>query len=88
MQGKLNPQSADLSIDTVKNTFYLVLISENFVEARAALSHSATNLPQSQSPVKVDRTTVAPSLPVTGQPPAPVASGSSADHALFLVQLS
>ncbi|ESQ34236.1 hypothetical protein EUTSA_v10006778mg [Eutrema salsugineum] len=74
--GKLNPQSPDLSIDTVKNTFYLVLIPENFVEARAALSHSATNLPQTQSPVKVDRSTVAPSLPVTGQPPAPVPSAN------------
>ncbi|KAJ0247543.1 Mediator of RNA polymerase II transcription subunit 25 [Hirschfeldia incana] len=74
--GKLNPQSSDLSIDTVKNTFYLVLISENFVEARAALSHSATNLPQTQSPVKMDRATVAPSLPVTGQPPALVPSAN------------
>ncbi|VVA92490.1 unnamed protein product [Arabis nemorensis] len=73
--GKLNPQSADLSIDTVKNPFYLVLISENFVEARAALS-PATNLPQTQSPVKVDRATIAPSLPVTAQPPASVASAN------------
>ena len=86
MQGKLNPQGADLSIDTVKNAFYLVLISENFVEARAALSHSATNLPQTtQSPVKVDRATVAPSLPVTGQPLAPVPSGFSSDRDLLLV---
>ncbi|KAJ0257825.1 Mediator of RNA polymerase II transcription subunit 25 [Hirschfeldia incana] len=75
--GKLNPQSADLSIDTAKNAFYLVLISENFLEARAALSHSATNLPHTtQSPVKVDRATVAPSLPVTGQPLAPVPSAN------------
>ncbi|KAJ4872221.1 Mediator of RNA polymerase II transcription subunit 25 [Raphanus sativus] len=74
--GKLNPQSGDLSIDTVKNTFYLVLISENFVEARAALSHTATNLPQTQSPVKMDRATVAPSLPVAGQPPALVPSAN------------
>ncbi|CAH8382962.1 unnamed protein product [Eruca vesicaria subsp. sativa] len=73
--GKLNPQSPDFSIDTVKNTFYLVLVSEKFVEARAALSHSATNLPQTtQSPVKVDRATVAPS--VTGQPLAPVPSAN------------
>ncbi|CDY36100.1 BnaA08g19480D [Brassica napus] len=75
--GKLNPQSSDLSIDTVKNTFYLVLISENFVEARAALSHSATNVPQTQSPVKMDRATVAPSLPVTGPPPASLPSVSA-----------
>ncbi|XP_009109891.1 mediator of RNA polymerase II transcription subunit 25 isoform X2 [Brassica rapa] len=74
--GKLNPQSSDLSIDTVKNTFYLVLISENFVEARAALSHSATNVPQTQSPVKMDRATVAPSLPVTGPPPASLPSAN------------
>ncbi|KAL0698870.1 hypothetical protein Bca4012_054992 [Brassica carinata] len=74
--GKLNPQSPDLSIDTVKNTFYLVLISENFVEARAALSHSATNVPQTQSPVKMDRAIVAPSLPVTGPPPASVPSAN------------
>ncbi|CAH2033927.1 unnamed protein product [Thlaspi arvense] len=75
--GKLNPKSADLSLDTVKNTFYLVLISENFVEARAALSHSATNMAQNPSPMNIDRATVAPSLPVTGQPPAPVPSGSA-----------
>ncbi|XP_013630095.1 mediator of RNA polymerase II transcription subunit 25-like isoform X1 [Brassica napus] len=74
--GKLNPQSPDLSIDTVKNTFYLVLISENFVEARAALSHSATNVPQTQSPVKMDRATVPPSLPVTGPPPASLPSAN------------
>ncbi|KAL0678644.1 hypothetical protein Bca4012_006625 [Brassica carinata] len=74
--GKLNPQSSDLSIDTVKNTFYLVLISENFVEARAALSHSATNVPQTQSPVKMDRATVPPSLPVTGPPPASLPSAN------------
>lgn len=89
MQGKLNPQSADLSIDTVKNAFYLVLISENFLEARAALSHAATNLPQTtQSPVKVDRATVAPSLQVTGQPPAPVPSGFSSGQDLLSVELS
>lgn len=59
MQGKLNPQS-DLSIDTIKNAFYLVLILEKFVEAHAALSHSATNMPQTtQSLVKGDRDIVA-----------------------------
>ncbi|CAN8313269.1 unnamed protein product [Cochlearia groenlandica] len=74
--GKLNPKSADLSIDAIKHTFYLVLISEKFVEARAALSNSATNLAQTQSPVKVDRATVAQSLPVIGQPPASVPSAN------------
>ena len=58
------------------------------MEARAALSHSATNVPQTQSPVKMDRATVPPSLPVTGPPPASLPSGSSAEQALFLVQLS
>lgn len=53
------------------------------MEARAALSHSATNVPQTQSPVKMDRAIVAPSLPVTGPPPASVPSGSYAEQALF-----
>lgn len=67
--GKRNPAAADPIIDIVKNPHYLVLISETFMEARAALSRSGiTSLP-SQSPIKVDQTSVPP---VSGPPPAAV----------------
>lgn len=67
--GKRNPSAADPTIDIVKNPHYLVLISEIFMEARAALSRSGiTNLP-SQSPIKVDQTSVPP---VSAPPPTSV----------------
>ncbi|XP_038892144.1 mediator of RNA polymerase II transcription subunit 25 isoform X2 [Benincasa hispida] len=64
--GKRNPRAADPPIDNVKTPSYLVLISENFVEARAALSRPGiTSLPANQSPVKMD---ISPVVPVTGPP--------------------
>ncbi|XP_024987974.1 mediator of RNA polymerase II transcription subunit 25 isoform X2 [Cynara cardunculus var. scolymus] len=74
--GKRNPSAADPTIDIVKNPHYLVLISETFMEARAALNRSGiTNLP-SQSPIKVDTTSVPP---VSGPPQTsiPAVNGSS-----------
>lgn len=72
--GKRNPSSPDPTIDVVKNPHYLVLISETFMEARAALSRSGiTNLP-SQSPIKVDITSVPP---VSGPPPTSVPANGS-----------
>ncbi|KAI3497906.1 hypothetical protein L1887_33524 [Cichorium endivia] len=69
--GKRNPSAADPTIDIVKNPHYLVLISEAFMEARAALSRSGiTNLP-SQSPIKVEPTMV------TSMPPVPTMQISS-----------
>ncbi|XP_073030982.1 mediator of RNA polymerase II transcription subunit 25-like [Primulina eburnea] len=59
--GKRNPRVADHLIDNVKNPHFLVLISENFVEARSALSWPGmSNLPSNQSPVKMDSTPVPP----------------------------
>ncbi|XP_062159533.1 mediator of RNA polymerase II transcription subunit 25 isoform X2 [Alnus glutinosa] len=70
--GKRNPRAADPPVDSVKNPQFLVLISENFMEARAALSRSGiTSLPSNQSPVKVDMASV-PS--VTGPPPTSIPS--------------
>ncbi|KAI3763881.1 hypothetical protein L2E82_13879 [Cichorium intybus] len=69
--GKRNPSAADPTIDIVKNPHYLVLISEAFMEARAALSRSGiTNLP-SQTPIKVDTTSIPPvsATPPTSVPP-------------------
>ncbi|KAK3041268.1 hypothetical protein RJ639_001370 [Escallonia herrerae] len=64
--GKRNPRSADPPIDNVKNPNYLVLVSENFIEARAALNRSGmANLASNQSPVKMDVTSVPP---VSGPP--------------------
>ncbi|XP_004252687.2 mediator of RNA polymerase II transcription subunit 25 [Solanum lycopersicum] len=62
--GKHNPRAADPPIDTAKNPNFLVLISENFIEARAAFSRSGlTNLASNHSPVKMDVSSV---LPVSG----------------------
>ncbi|KAB1222561.1 Mediator of RNA polymerase II transcription subunit 25 [Morella rubra] len=74
--GKRNPRAADPSVENVKNPQFLVLISENFMEARAALSRSGiTSLPSNQSPVNVD---MAPITSVAGPPPTsiPSANGS------------
>ncbi|KAK7821136.1 mediator of rna polymerase ii transcription subunit 25 [Quercus suber] len=67
-----NPRPADLAVDNVKNPQFLVLLSENFMEARAALSRSGiTSLPSNQSSVKVD---IAPVTSVTGPPPTSIQS--------------
>lgn len=73
MKGKRNPRAADPPIDNVKTPQYLVLVSENFMEARVALSRPGiTSLPANQSPVKMD---IAPVAPVTGPPPTTIQSG-------------
>lgn len=58
IQAKWNPRAADLPVDNVKNAHFLVLISENFLEARAALSRSGITNLSTQSPVKVDVSSV------------------------------
>ncbi|KAI7996326.1 Mediator of RNA polymerase II transcription subunit 25 [Camellia lanceoleosa] len=64
--GKRNPRATDPPVDNVKNPHFLVLISENFMEARVALSRpGTTNLAPSQSPVKLD---IASVPPVSGPP--------------------
>ncbi|XP_023541649.1 mediator of RNA polymerase II transcription subunit 25-like isoform X2 [Cucurbita pepo subsp. pepo] len=72
--GKRNLRAADPPIDYVKIPSYLVLISENFVEARAALSRPGiTSLSANQSPVKMD---ISPVVPVTGPPPTTTPSAN------------
>ncbi|CAL5421529.1 unnamed protein product [Camellia sinensis] len=64
--GKRNPRATDPPVDNVKNPHFLVLISENFMEARVALSRpGTTNLAPNQSPVKLD---IASVPPVSGPP--------------------
>uniref|UniRef100_A0A2P2KW46 Mediator of RNA polymerase II transcription subunit 25 n=1 Tax=Rhizophora mucronata TaxID=61149 RepID=A0A2P2KW46_RHIMU len=71
--GKRNTRAADPPVDSVKNPHFLVLISEIFMEARAALSHSgAANLSSNQSPVKMD---VASATSVAGPPATTIPSG-------------
>ncbi|KAG6764166.1 hypothetical protein POTOM_031625 [Populus tomentosa] len=71
--GKRNSRAADPPVDNIKNPHFLVLISENFMEARAALSRpGATSLPSNQIPVKVD---IASVTSVTGPPSASIPSG-------------
>ncbi|KAL1125665.1 hypothetical protein V6Z11_A13G057900 [Gossypium hirsutum] len=68
--GKQNPRAADPPVDNVKNSQFLVLISENFMEGRAALSRSGLpSLATNQSPVKMDMASV---TSVTGPPPSSV----------------
>ncbi|XP_065880357.1 mediator of RNA polymerase II transcription subunit 25 isoform X2 [Euphorbia lathyris] len=70
--GKRNTRAADPAVDNVKNPHFLVLISENFLEARAALSRSGVaNLPSNQSPVKMDVSSV---TSVAGPPPSSIPS--------------
>ncbi|XP_011070829.1 mediator of RNA polymerase II transcription subunit 25 isoform X2 [Sesamum indicum] len=73
--GKRNPRAAEPPVDNVKNPHFLVLISENFVEARSSLSRSGmTSLPSNQNPVKTD---VAPVLPISGLPSASAPSANA-----------
>ncbi|XP_024029332.1 mediator of RNA polymerase II transcription subunit 25-like, partial [Morus notabilis] len=67
--GKRNPRANDPPIDNAKNPYFLVLLSENFLEARAAFR--VPSLPSNQSPVKMDMASV-PS--VTGPPPTSMPS--------------
>ncbi|KAB5568300.1 hypothetical protein DKX38_002093 [Salix brachista] len=70
--GKRNSRAADPPVDNIKNPHFLVLISENFMEARAALSRlGVTSLPSNQTPVKADITLV---TSVTGPPPTSMSS--------------
>ncbi|KAI4338729.1 hypothetical protein MLD38_023751 [Melastoma candidum] len=72
------PRGADPPVYNSKDPHFLVLISENFMEARAALSHPGiSNLTSNQSPVKVD-VVPAPVTSVGGQtvPSIPSANGS------------
>ncbi|KAG2634297.1 hypothetical protein PVAP13_2NG195200 [Panicum virgatum] len=55
--GKINPRAADPSVDHAKNPHFLVLLSENFMEARTALSHPLHgNLAPNQTVTKMDTT--------------------------------
>lgn len=73
MQGKRNPRANDPPVDNVKHSHFLVLLSENFLEARAALSRTGVpSLPSNQSPVKMDMT---PVTSVTVTPPTSMPSG-------------
>ncbi|XVF86048.1 hypothetical protein PTKIN_Ptkin17bG0169300 [Pterospermum kingtungense] len=70
--GKRNPRAPDPPIDNVRNPQFLVLISENFMEGRAALSRPGVpTLASNQSPVKMDMASV---TAVTGPPPTSVPS--------------
>nr|GMD13575.1 mediator of RNA polymerase II transcription subunit 25-like [Ipomoea batatas] len=74
---KRNPRGADLPIDNPKNPYYLVLISENFMEARAAFNRTGMpSLPSTQNPVKMDVSSVPP---ISGPLPSSLASIPSAN---------
>ncbi|GLT91765.1 hypothetical protein SLE2022_096380 [Rubroshorea leprosula] len=68
--GKQSSQAPDPPTYSVKNPSFLVLISENFMEARAALSFSGVmSLAPYQSPVKMD---VAPVTSASGPSPTSI----------------
>ncbi|KAH0464009.1 hypothetical protein IEQ34_006795 [Dendrobium chrysotoxum] len=53
--GKRNPRAADPTVDNANNPHFTVLLSENFMEARAALSRPVIgSLATAQSVVKMD----------------------------------
>lgn len=61
-------------MDNTRNPQFLVMISENFMEARAALGRPGiSTLPSNQSPLKMD---MPPVNPVTAQPQASIRAGS------------
>ncbi|EPS74095.1 hypothetical protein M569_00660, partial [Genlisea aurea] len=61
--GKQNPRAGDPPVENAKNPSFLVLISENFMEA---VQSGIAALPSYQNPVKTD----APSVPpISGAPP-------------------
>ncbi|KAI3699125.1 hypothetical protein L2E82_43185 [Cichorium intybus] len=54
---KRNPLETEFTIDNVKNPDYLLLISQDFMEASAVLSQpEITNLPSNKSPMIIDLT--------------------------------
>ncbi|PKA55557.1 Mediator of RNA polymerase II transcription subunit 25 [Apostasia shenzhenica] len=83
--GKRNSRTADPAVDNVKNPHFTILLSESFVEARAALTRPMMgNLVTNQGMVKLDTipavpgpaTTSIPSVtgPMINRPQNPVAS--------------
>lgn len=82
MQGKRNPRANDPPVDNGKNPHFLVLISENFLEARATLSRAGVpSLPSNQSPVKMDVASV------TGPSTTSMPSGCLMDSTCFFLLL-
>ncbi|KAI3714407.1 hypothetical protein L1987_73008 [Smallanthus sonchifolius] len=68
--GKRNPSATAPTIDFVKNPHYLILISEDFMEAHVALSPSGvTNSPSNQSSSNMEVTSV---YTVSESPPTSV----------------
>lgn len=63
MQGKRNPSAADHTIDILKNSDYLVLISEDFMEACADLSQSGITKMEVASVSPVSETSSTSVLP-------------------------
>ncbi|KAG2576038.1 hypothetical protein PVAP13_6NG036855 [Panicum virgatum] len=62
--GKRNPRAADPSVDHAKNPHFLVLLSENFMEARTALSRPLHgNMAPNQTITKMD---TAPAVTMSG----------------------
>ncbi|XP_009336609.2 mediator of RNA polymerase II transcription subunit 25 isoform X2 [Pyrus x bretschneideri] len=83
--GKRNAGAADPPIGDAKEPHFLVLISENFMEACATLSRPGiTTLPSNQSPVKME---IAPVASVTVPPPTsmPSVNGSVMNRQPILV---
>nr|XP_009782378.1 PREDICTED: mediator of RNA polymerase II transcription subunit 25 isoform X3 [Nicotiana sylvestris] len=81
--GKRDPQAADPPIDTSKNPNFLVLISENFIEACAAFNRTGMEISAlNQILVEMDMSSVAPvSAPAATFDPAvmsqqPISAGS------------
>ena len=72
LQGKRNPRSADPTVDHDKNPQFLILLSDGFMEARAALSRPFIgSMAPNQNIVKLEGN---PAPPIQG-PTASIPSG-------------
>uniref|UniRef100_A0A0D9XCA8 Mediator of RNA polymerase II transcription subunit 25 n=1 Tax=Leersia perrieri TaxID=77586 RepID=A0A0D9XCA8_9ORYZ len=69
--GKRNPRAADPSVDHAKNPHFLVLLSDNFLEARTALSRPLHGNLVSNHPItKMDTTTTSVPVPTSNGNPS------------------
>ncbi|XP_020595617.1 mediator of RNA polymerase II transcription subunit 25-like [Phalaenopsis equestris] len=75
--GRRNSRAADPTADNVKNSHFTVLISENFMDGRAALSHPLIgNMTSNQGIVKLDTAAAPAAVPGPASTSIPSVNGS------------
>lgn len=75
LQAKRSTRVAEAAVENSKNPQFLLLLSDSFVEARAALSRTGVaGLTSNQNQPKFDSTTVATTM-ISAPPAASISSG-------------